>query len=320
MSINVCQPRGARRDRRADRRLPVRRRLRQDAVPAGPARHRRAPRRDAAEVPAARRAARPGRPAEGHLRHRHPRRRDQRADPHRGVHRADQVRRHAASGMLKAREFHQIAGRAGRAGFDTSGTVVVQAPEHVIENERPLAKAGDDPKKRRKVQRKKPPGGRGHLERGDVRQARGGRARGAGLPHAGQPLDAAQRHHPPGRPVRRDARAAARQPRGARRPAGAAGAPGDPACTGRCWPPGSSSGWTRRTRRPHGAADGRPAERLRPQPAAVAVRAGGLRRARPRVADVRARRRLGGRVDPGRPAAGARRPSSSRPAARPWPR
>ena len=36
--------------------------------------------------------------------------------------------------MLKAREFHQIAGRAGRAGFDTAGTVVVQAPDHVVEN------------------------------------------------------------------------------------------------------------------------------------------------------------------------------------------
>jgi superfamily II RNA helicase len=58
---------------------------------------------------------------------------------------------------LQAREFHQIAGRAGRAGFDTVGTVVVQAPEHVVENERALAKAGDDPKKRRKVVRKKPP-------------------------------------------------------------------------------------------------------------------------------------------------------------------
>src|SRR4051812_45189979 len=32
--------------------------------------------------------------------------------------------------LLKAREFHQIAGRAGRAGFDTAGYVVVQAPEH----------------------------------------------------------------------------------------------------------------------------------------------------------------------------------------------
>ncbi|WP_067499916.1 RNA helicase [Actinoplanes sp. TFC3] len=61
--------------------------------------------------------------------------------------------------LLKAREFHQIAGRAGRAGFDTLGTVIVQAPEHVIENEKALAKAGDDPKKRRKVVRRKPPEG-----------------------------------------------------------------------------------------------------------------------------------------------------------------
>jgi superfamily II RNA helicase len=60
---------------------------------------------------------------------------------------------------LKAREFHQIAGRAGRAGFDTSGAVVVQAPEHEIENRRLLARAGDDPRKRRRVVRKKPPEG-----------------------------------------------------------------------------------------------------------------------------------------------------------------
>src|SRR5918995_1725773 len=58
---------------------------------------------------------------------------------------------------LSAREFHQIAGRAGRAGYDTVGYVWAQAPEHVIENERNLAKAGDDPKKRRKVVRKQPP-------------------------------------------------------------------------------------------------------------------------------------------------------------------
>jgi superfamily II RNA helicase len=58
--------------------------------------------------------------------------------------------------LLKAREFHQIAGRAGRAGFDTSGHVVVQAPDHVVERTRALAKAGDDPKKRRKVQVKGP--------------------------------------------------------------------------------------------------------------------------------------------------------------------
>jgi superfamily II RNA helicase len=60
---------------------------------------------------------------------------------------------------LKAREFHQIAGRAGRAGYDTAGTVVVQAPDHDVENAKSLAKAGDDPKKRRKVVRKKAPDG-----------------------------------------------------------------------------------------------------------------------------------------------------------------
>jgi superfamily II RNA helicase len=61
--------------------------------------------------------------------------------------------------LLSAREFHQVAGRAGRAGYDTAGTVVVQAPEHDVENHRALAKAGDDPKKRRRVQRRKAPEG-----------------------------------------------------------------------------------------------------------------------------------------------------------------
>ncbi len=61
--------------------------------------------------------------------------------------------------LLRAREFHQIAGRAGRAGFDTLGYVAAQAPDHVIENERALAKIGDDPKRRRGYTRKKPPEG-----------------------------------------------------------------------------------------------------------------------------------------------------------------
>ena len=63
------------------------------------------------------------------------------------------------SRLLRAREFHQIAGRAGRAGFDTIGYVAAQAPDHVIENERALAKIGDDPKRRRGYARKKPPEG-----------------------------------------------------------------------------------------------------------------------------------------------------------------
>jgi superfamily II RNA helicase len=61
--------------------------------------------------------------------------------------------------QLTAREFHQIAGRAGRAGYDTAGTVVCQAPEHDAENARALAKAGDDPKKLKKVVRKRAPEG-----------------------------------------------------------------------------------------------------------------------------------------------------------------
>jgi len=61
---------------------------------------------------------------------------------------------------LTAREFHQVAGRAGRAGFDTLGEVVVMAPEHVIENRKALLKAGDDPKKLRKIVRKQAPAGK----------------------------------------------------------------------------------------------------------------------------------------------------------------
>ena len=61
--------------------------------------------------------------------------------------------------QLSAREFHQIAGRAGRAGFDTAGSVVVQAPDHETENARLVAKAGDDPKKLKRVVRKKAPEG-----------------------------------------------------------------------------------------------------------------------------------------------------------------
>lgn len=38
--------------------------------------------------------------------------------------------------ILSARDFHQVAGRAGRKGFDERGFVVAQAPEHIIENQR----------------------------------------------------------------------------------------------------------------------------------------------------------------------------------------
>ena len=60
---------------------------------------------------------------------------------------------------LRSREFHQIAGRAGRAGFDAEGLVVAQAPEHVIENQKAITKAADDPKKLRKIKKKTAPEG-----------------------------------------------------------------------------------------------------------------------------------------------------------------
>ena len=60
---------------------------------------------------------------------------------------------------LNAREFHQIAGRAGRSGFDVQGTVIAQATKYDIERKRALAKAGGDPKRARKIKVSKPPEG-----------------------------------------------------------------------------------------------------------------------------------------------------------------
>lgn len=56
--------------------------------------------------------------------------------------------------ILPVRDFKQIAGRAGRAGYDTVGYVVVQAPAHVIENAK---ERSGDPKKLKKVVKAQPP-------------------------------------------------------------------------------------------------------------------------------------------------------------------
>jgi len=63
-------------------------------------------------------------------------------------------------GPLSVREFRQISGRAGRKGFDVRGSVVCQAPEHVIENQRLRSRASKPGAKKRKreVTRKPPPG------------------------------------------------------------------------------------------------------------------------------------------------------------------
>lgn len=59
--------------------------------------------------------------------------------------------------ILSVRDFHQIAGRAGRRGYDTQGSVVVQAPEHVVENLIARRKAEGDAKKIRKLRPRKEP-------------------------------------------------------------------------------------------------------------------------------------------------------------------
>jgi superfamily II RNA helicase len=56
--------------------------------------------------------------------------------------------------ILSVRDFHQIAGRAGRKGFDNVGYVVAQAPEHVIENKKLAAKSQ---KTGKKFAKKQPP-------------------------------------------------------------------------------------------------------------------------------------------------------------------
>ncbi len=62
------------------------------------------------------------------------------------------------TGILAVRDFLQIAGRAGRKGFDDEGWVVVQAPEHVIENKRAAEKFSTGSSKK-KPQNKQPEAG-----------------------------------------------------------------------------------------------------------------------------------------------------------------
>ena len=60
-------------------------------------------------------------------------------------------------GLLSVRDFKQIAGRAGRRGFDTRGSVVAQAPEHIVEKRQAEKKSEVSGKKARTV--KGPPKG-----------------------------------------------------------------------------------------------------------------------------------------------------------------
>ena len=107
------------------------------------------------------------------------------------------------SRLLSARELHQIAGRAGRAGYDSSGLVVVQAPEHVIENEQAAKKVAGDAAPDAQAREVQAAEGLRRLGRGRVRQARRLPARAARVPAPGQPRDPAQRARPSWRRLRR---------------------------------------------------------------------------------------------------------------------
>jgi hypothetical protein len=75
------------------------------------------------------------------------------------------------TGILGVREFQQIAGRAGRKGFDDHGYVVAQAPEHVVENKRLAAKQAQGKKV---VMQKAPTKGYVHFDRGTFDRLVGG--------------------------------------------------------------------------------------------------------------------------------------------------
>ena len=200
--------------------------------------------------------------------------------------------------ILKAREFHQIAGRAGRAGFDVRlrGGAGARARDREA---RAAAKAGDDPKKRRKLQRSKPADGVvGWTEetyerlRGATPEALVSRMR---VNHSmilnviNQPADPVATLRTLMEDNHEDERGRARLTEQARSLSEELrlGRPGGAGRAGRA--------------RPHAPARARAAGRLRAQPAAGLLRAGRVRPARPRGGDLRARRALRRGVDPRRP-------------------
>ena len=200
-------------------------------------------------------------------------------------------------GSSRAREFHQIAGRAGRAGYDTAGNVVVMAPEHEIENTAAVAQSRGRPQEAQEDRAQEGAAGLRELGRGSFERLVDAEPEPLVPQHAAHRGDAHQRHRPGRRCVRERPRAASptttSRPRGSRARAPRARdlphalvAAGASTC--RC-----------RDRR-QSALDRRPAAQLRAQPAAVAFRARRDRAARPR-------RRLSARRDETGPISRGRR-------------
>jgi hypothetical protein len=143
-------PRGARGDPRGRGATSALRHPLRQGVPALPlVRRRRPPRRAAAQVPAARRAALAAGAPPRHLRHRHARRRREHPDPHRPLHEAREVRRDARSASSPSATSSRSPGARGRKGFDDRGSVVAQAPEHIVEKKQATKKRASGKKSRR---------------------------------------------------------------------------------------------------------------------------------------------------------------------------
>ena len=208
-------------------------------------RHRRAPRRDAPQVPAAGGAPGPGRACS---------RSSAAPTPSASASTCPSARccsppcpstTAPRSALLSAREFHQIAGRAGPGRLrHRRARWWCRPPSTSIENERALAKAGDDPQEA-------PQGGAQEA-------ARAASCPGASPPSTGwwppspsrsrrsfavSPRHAPQRARPPRRRLRAPCAACSPTTTSPARPSAATSAGPSPS-TGRCSPPGWSSGST----------------------------------------------------------------------------
>ena len=319
MSVNVCTREREGRDRRADRRLPVHRRLRQDAVAAGAARHRRAPRRDAAQVPA---AGRDSSPRPGCSRSSAAPTPSASASTCRSARccspaltKYDGTRHAAAQGPRVPPD--RRPGRAGRL-------------RHRRQRRRAGARARDRERAGARQGRRRPEeAAQGACARSRPRASSAGARRpSSGCVAAepepltsqlrGQPRDAAQRDRPAGRRRSRRCAQLLTDNHEDRARAAPAHPPGHRDLPRRCSPAGVVERLDRARRRR--AARVRLTVDLQPDfalnqplsPFALAA----LELLDPRVADVRARRRVGHRGDARRPAARCCPPSRTRPAAR----